>query len=243
MRRMSFDQSVKVVPVLDLLHGQVVRAQRGERSAYRPIISGLAEGSDPCVLARALLAAADSEVLYVADLDAIQGGAVQLAVLAQLLAACPGVTVWLDAGFGGITAAHAVRSRLGADGARVRAVFGSESLASLDALAGLAADPRAILSLDFRHAAAMDPAGCRSQPALWPRSVIVMTLDHVGAGRGPDLATFGSLRAAAPHNEWIGAGGVRDGTDLLAAASAGASAWLVASALHDQSLGVSPVGR
>ena len=224
------------------MQGQVVRAQRGERSAYRPIISGLAAGSAPRVLASALLAAAAAgagpDVLYVADLDAIQGGAVQFAALADILDACPGATLWLDAGFTCAADAAACRTRLGDAGARVRAVYGSESLASLDALAGLAEDRGAILSLDFRHDRAIDPAGCGAQPALWPRSVIVMTLDRVGAAAGPDLATFAAQRAAAPHCEWTGAGGVRNAADLRAAAAAGAQAWLVASALHDGAIGV-----
>ena len=214
---MSFDQVLKIIPVLDLMQGQVVRAQRGERSAYRPIISGLAAGSAPRVLAPALLAAAGADVLYVADLDAIQGGAVQFTALASDALAC--------------------RARLGPAAARVRAVYGSETLASLDALVGLAADASAILSLDFRHDRAVDPAGCNTQPALWPRSVIVMTLDRVGGAAGPDLATFAALRAAAPQCAWIGAGGVRDANDLREAADAGASAWLIASALHDGAVG------
>ena len=79
----------------------------------------------------------------------------------------------------------------------------------------------------------MDPAGCWQRPELWPRTVIVMTLDRVGAGSGPDLTTFERLRALAPGRQWIGAGGIRDASDLPAAAAAGASGWLVASALHD----------
>ena len=224
------------------MQGQVVRAQRGERSAYRPIISGLAAGSEARLLAPALLAAAAAgagpDVLYVADLDAIQGGAVQFAALAEILDACPAATLWLDAGFTCAADAAVCRARLGTVGVRMRAVYGSESLASLDALAGLAADRSAILSLDFRHARAMDPADCGAQPALWPRNVIAMTLDRVGAAAGPDLVTFAALRAAAPHCEWTGAGGVRNAADLRAAAAAGAQAWLVASALHDGSIGL-----
>lgn len=229
---------MKIIPVLDLMQGQVVRAQRGERSAYRPIISGLAAGSAPRVLAPALLAAAAAEVLYVADLDAIEGGAVQFAALAGILEVCPAATLWLDAGFTCAADAAACRARLGTAGARLRSVYGSESLVGVDALASLATDPGAILSLDFRHGLAIDPAACGAQPALWPRSVIVMTLDRVGAAAGPDLATFAALRAAAPQCEWIGAGGVRDTNDLREAAAAGAEAWLVASALHDGAVGL-----
>ena len=241
-------QAVKIVPVLDVQGGQVVRAQRGERSAYRPIISALTAGSEPRALARALLAAAGSglgeaSVMYLADLDAIQGGAVQHEAIAALLAALPQLTLWLDAGFADVPQARALRESLGAAGTRVRPVYGSESVASTTALARIGADADAILSLDSRAAQPLDPAGCWQQPALWPRCVIVMTLDRVGAGLGPDLGAFNRLRRAAPDREWVGAGGVRNRVDLDAAAAAGASAWLVASALHDGMLHAAPLQR
>ena len=231
-----------MIPVLDVLAGQVVRAQRGERSAYRPIISALAAGSEPCALARALLAAAGTPargpaLLYVADLDALQGRAVQRALLADLLAALPDTMLWLDAGFADRASAQALQAALGP---RVQPVFASEALASADALDGLAEDEHAILSLDSRGAQPLDPAGCWQRPSAWPRRVIVMTLDRVGAGLGPDLTTLNRLRDSAPGREWIGAGGVRTAADLAAAARAGASAWLVASALHDGTLKPAP---
>jgi uncharacterized protein related to proFAR isomerase len=241
MLRMSIHQAVKVIPVLDLQGGQVVRARRGERSTYRPIISGLAPGHEPRALARALLAAAgmdegDAPVLYLADLDALQGRPAQHDAIGALLAALPQLTLWLDAGFAALAQARALQAALGPNGARVRPVYGSESLADAAALAALTDDDDAILSLDSRASLPLDRAACWQQPARWPRRVIVMTLDRVGAGLGPDLATLSQLRHAAPHREWIGAGGVRSAADLDAAASAGASAWLVASALHDATL-------
>lgn len=230
------------MPVLDVLNGQVVWAQRGERHAYRPIVSPLAAGSDPGAMARALLARCPpapgrGPQLYVADLDAIQGGAPGLAMLRGLLALDPQLTLWLDAGFRGPPAAQALKAALGPGGARLRPVYGSESLADAQALAGLAADPQAILSLDCRGQQPLDPAGVWSRPAAWPATLIVMTLDRVGSGHGPDLDTFARLRALAPGRTWFGAGGVRDAGDLRAAAEAGAAGWLVASALHDARIG------
>lgn len=232
---------VQVIPVIDLMHGQVVRGVRGERHAYRPIVSRLAEGSAPPDIARALLAAAppppgQGPALYVADLDAIQGGAPQLPALLEVLQAQPALSVWLDAGFADAAAVRALRAGLGPAAGRVRPVYGSESLASAAALDEVAQDPSAILSLDSRLERPIDPSGSWQRPQAWPRTVIVMTLDRVGAGSGPDLGSFARLRALAPDRRWIGAGGVRDAQDLRAAAAAGAAGWLVASALHDGTL-------
>jgi uncharacterized protein related to proFAR isomerase len=233
--------AVQVIPVIDLMRGQVVRGVRGERHAYRPIQSRLADGSAPLAIAAGLrravpVSAGAGPVLYVADLDAIQGGPPQAAVLFELLRAQPDLCLWVDAGFTRPAAVRALRAMLGPAAARVRPVYGSESLASPAALDELADDPRAILSLDTRLECPLDPSGSWQRPHQWPGAVIVMTLDRVGAGSGPDLETFARLRRLASDRTWIGAGGVRNGADLQAAAASGATAWLVASSLHDGTL-------
>ena len=76
-----------LIPVIDLLKGQVVRGVRGDRQAYRPIESALCASSDPVTVAKILVDHCAAQQLYVADLDALMGGAPQHQVLRQLLAA------------------------------------------------------------------------------------------------------------------------------------------------------------
>jgi phosphoribosylformimino-5-aminoimidazole carboxamide ribotide isomerase len=227
-----------LVPVIDLLHGQVVRARQGDRQSYRPIVSPLCGSSEPLAVARVLCAHCDARQLYVADLDALQGGAAQVGVLKSLLESLPGVALWLDAGFADIDQAHTVLQAIGPLSARIVPVFGSESLRSRAALEACFAPgaPPAILSLDRRDGRRLDAAGAWDLPALWPPQVIVMTLERVGAGTGPDLDTLHDVAARSPDTRLIGAGGIANEDDLLRARDAGASAWLVASALHDLSL-------
>lgn len=220
------------------MQGQVVRAQRGDRANYRPIVSRLCEGSDPVAIARRLVAHCASTRLYLADLDALQGGAVQRGVLRELLAALPQVELWLDAGFADAAAAAALRDGLGGAASRVRPVIASESLRSRAAFEDAfgphgRAGTDALLSLDRRDGARLDAAGCWDTPAWWPAQVIVMTLERVGADAGPDLDTLRAVQARSPSIRVIGAGGIRDAADLARAEAAGAWAWLVASALHD----------
>jgi HisA/HisF family protein len=225
---------MNLIPVIDLMHGQVVRAQRGQRASYRPIVSALCDGAAPAAVARALVAHCAARQLYVADLDALQGRAAQVSALRGVLQALPDVELWLDAGFADAAAAAALHAQLGSDAARVVSVFGSESLRSRQAFeACIASSPDAVLSLDRRDGQRLDAAGCWGLPALWPRRVIVMTLERVGAGAGPDLATLRSVQSRAPGTSLIGAGGIRSAADLERARAAGAAAWLVASALHD----------
>jgi phosphoribosylformimino-5-aminoimidazole carboxamide ribotide isomerase len=228
---------MEIVPVIDLMQGQVVRAVRGERKAYRPVVSALCDGSNPIDVARALCRHCDSTRLYVADLDALMGGAPQLNALRALTNALPELELWLDAGFTDATSARGLLERIGASAARIVPVFGSESLHSAAALAGLSQmEGEFMLSLDRRDGRRLDAAGCWEAPQHWPARVIVMTLERVGAHSGPDLDTLREVRARSAATRLIGAGGVRDVDDLRQAEAAGADAWLVASALHDGKL-------
>ena len=221
--------------MIDLKGGEVVRAVRGERSAYRPVVSGLCRGSDPVPVARALLEYCASPLLYVADLDALSGGEAQTSILAALLEALPAHSIWLDAGFADALAWSRLKSLIGPASTRLTPVFASEALASPSAARDALADPlAAILSLDRRAGVRLDRAACWSDAALWPQRLILMSLERVGAFEGPDLDGLAELRAGRPGLTLIGAGGIRDHADLLNAAAAGASAWLVASALHDR---------
>ncbi len=227
-----------IIPVIDLLHGQVVRAVRGDRRSYQPITSALCGSSEPLSVARILCRHCAATRLYVADLDALQGGAVQLGALRTLLDGLPDLELWLDAGFADAAAAAATLAGLAQHAQRVVPVFGSESLRSAAALAAcfpqpVVSLPEPVLSLDRRDGQRLDAAGCWDASALWPRRVIVMTLERVGADSGPDLDTLAEVRRKAPGAMLIGAGGIRHAADLASAATAGADAWLVASALHD----------
>jgi phosphoribosylformimino-5-aminoimidazole carboxamide ribotide isomerase len=236
---------LNLIPVVDLLKGQVVRAVRGDRKSYRPIVSALCASSDPVTVARILCDHCAARQLYVADLDALQGGAVQVAVLADMLEALPHIELWLDAGLADAAAGEALQKQLGAFASRIVLVFGSESLRSREALERCFENadgdaegdaPGAALSLDRRDGQRLDHAGCWDAVHLWPRRLIVMTLERVGSGAGPDLETLQEVRRLAPGAMVIGAGGIRSPQDLALASAAGADAWLVASALHDLQL-------
>ncbi len=219
-----------VIPVLDLRGGRVVRARRGERDSYAPIETPLAKGSAPESVAAGLLTAWPARRLYVADLDAIiDGRPPDRAALRAIAAACPGVELWVDAGFSALAATEDfLGTGLG------RPVLGTESQSDERLVAALS--DRAVLSLDSKGDARLGPPVLHEDPTLWPRDVIVMTLARVGAGAGPDLSALAAIRAMAPGTRIHAAGGVRGPEDLRALATAGLAGVLVASALHDGTL-------
>lgn len=220
----------RLIPVIDLRGGLVVRARAGDRDAYAPIRTPLASGSAPDDVARGLLAACPAEILYVADLDAIvDGHAPDLASLRAICAACPAVSLWLDAGFSTMEAVRAfVAEGLG------QPVLGSESQA--DSALVRACGDRAILSLDSRDGAFLGPRDLHDDPSCWPTDVIVMTLARIGVGGGPDVAALERVTHAARGRRVYAAGGVRGPDDVRALQEIGVAGALVASAIHDGKL-------
>ncbi|PWC87451.1 hypothetical protein TSH100_10010 [Azospirillum sp. TSH100] len=230
-----------IVPVIDLLGGQVVHAKRGERDRYRPIESALTVGSAPQDIVVALLALQPFRACYVADLDAIRGNGDHRTIVADLQARWPEVAFWVDAGL-----ATPDDCRRWLDAGLLHLVIGSESQSdgkTLEAAQALTGEDRVALSLDLRRGEALGPAVLHEDAGRWPQRVIAMTLDRVGSGEGPDLDRIVTLAARRPGVRVWGAGGVRDAADLEALATHGADAVLVASALHDRRLDAETLAR
>ena len=226
---------MRVVGVIDLMGGVVVRAVAGRREAYRPIISPLCVGSAPLEVAGALLALGVGE-LYVADLDAIAGAEPAWAILDALRRL--DVPLWVDAGARDASRANRL-ARLGVD----RVVLGLESVpdpAALDPLVDDLGD-RAVFSLDLREGRPLggwpspDPFAIAEQAIrLGVRRILVLDLAHVGVHAGPGTADLCmKLVTAHPGVEVSAGGGIRGRADLEHLRSLGVAAGLVASALHD----------
>ncbi|HMM53631.1 MAG TPA: HisA/HisF-related TIM barrel protein [Candidatus Desulfobacillus sp.] len=243
---------MRILPVLDLRDGLAVHAVAGTRERYRPLRSPLVADASPMAAAAALLELAPFAAFYVADLDAITGNGSRrnFAVLRDLgaLLGRRGVReLWLDAGRAAWTGELA--AALAAVGVRLLPVIGSESLATGEQPQQLApgARPHA-LSLDHRGGAFIGPRGLDFDAASWPPRVLAMELSGVGTRRGPPLALLAALRrralsAGRADIAFYAGGGVRDADDLGQLANAGAAGALVATALHDGSLGTAALRR
>lgn len=229
---------MEIIPVLDLKRGVVVRAHRGQRDHYRPIETPLSPTSQPEDVARGLLSVFAFRTIYLADLDAIEGRGDNGDALARLRHACPGVTFWVDNGIG-----DAERASRWLEAEPGHLVLGSESLRDLAPLEHLRGHDRIVLSLDFGGDGFRGPPGLLTDPSLWPRRLIAMTLARVGSGAGPDLDALERIRRDGVDRHVYAAGGVRDATDLVALARAGIVGALVATALHDGRLNRADVAQ
>jgi phosphoribosylformimino-5-aminoimidazole carboxamide ribotide isomerase len=237
---------MQIIPVIDLLGGQVVRGIGGWRSEYRPIESQLVAGSDPGAIAAAFVEHFGAATCYVADLDAIEREHWQMDAWNAISAA--GLRLWLDAGFGhGIPLARA-RGTCREQGIDAEFIVGLESMGGdfehrLSMMMQLLKMPL-IFSLDMKDGRPL------INDSLWQglgpteiasrvletgiTRIVVLDLADVGTGGGTrTLDLCRELKARHPHLELIAGGGVRSLDDLKRIADAGCSAALVASALHD----------
>jgi phosphoribosylformimino-5-aminoimidazole carboxamide ribotide isomerase len=235
---------VRVIPVIDLMHSQVVRGVGGRRDEYRPIESRLATNAQPGTVAKAL-AAAGFRQTYVADLDAIGGQAPAWSTYEELMRA--GLELWVDAGLSTLEQTHEML-RFGGNGQPLAAVVaGLESLGNPDLLTEICAAvgrERLIFSLDLKLGVPLigSPAW-QGLTALQiatlalragVRRMIVLDLACVGMGQGVGTERLcRDLRSMDPGLQLIAGGGIRGLTDLRSLKRAGCDAALVASALHD----------
>jgi len=237
---------MQILPVIDLLDGQVVRGVAGRREAYRPIVSQLfpSESSrpvaEPLAVARAFRHHFGLSELYVADLDAIAGRDPALGLHKQLLR--DGFELWLDAGLGdagrnldlaqsvGVgTLIAGLESLTGPEELRgLMERFGSSLVFSLDLLAG---KPMARADAWF---AADAWSIARQAIDLGVERILVLDLAGVGVGEGSKTADLcARLRTDYPRLHIATGGGVRGPDDLRQLQEMGVDEVLVASALHD----------
>jgi len=222
---------MRVIPVIDLLHGQVVHARRGDRANYRPIQSSLCQDSEPLSIVAALLRLHPFETLYIADLDSIQGFGQHRNQLREIRSAFPALELWVDSG---ISSRKELEMWFGSN--LGTPIIGSESIHDEQALEGILGAVRPadwILSLDFRGDTFLGPYKLLIEPDLWAGRVLAMNLARVGSGNGPDTTLVERLSRLAPDREIYAAGGVRNISDLRLAIRAGASGALIATAFHD----------
>jgi len=222
---------MRIIPVLDLKGGQVVRARQGRREEYRPIVTPLASSSDPVQVAQGLLGLHPFSIFYLADLDAIEGRGSNASAAARLSQIPGKPQLMMDAGY---CDEEALARALAIPG--FQPVLGSESQQDETLLARFSDHPDLVLSLDFFADGFRGPRTLLENPQLWPRRLIVMTLAKIGSAAGPDFSTLAAIQARAGGREVIAAGGVRDKADLEELSSRGVAAALVATSLHDGTL-------
>lgn len=229
-----------ILPVIDLLHGVVVRGVAGRRETYRPVESRICSSAEPLAVAEAFRDQFGLHRLYVADLDAILHHQPNFDTYRQLASA--GFALLVDAGIRDVATANAVLES-GAESiiAGLESIPSSELLRELVQTCGA---ERVVFSLDLQAGRPLVGGDCwRGMSPLTIgevaleqgiRRLIVLDLAQVGVSGG--LSTLGlcdQLRHRAPLAELLTGGGVRDLRDLQLLAQSCVDGVLIASALHN----------
>ncbi len=244
---------MRIIPVIDLQRGQVVRGVAGNRQQYRPLQTQLTSDASPRGIAQAY-ADLGLSTAYLADLDAIDGAPPNLRLYRDIASA--GLELWIDAGLQYAEQASQIAklsisaTTSGSASPAVSAIVGLERLSGMDALKAMLSvvGGQLIFSLDLKHGVPIVlPGCCTGQTArqiasaaleIGVQRMILLDLSRVGVGDGTGTeALCRWLRQQADLQscslEMIVGGGVRGVEDLHALADCGADAVLVASALHD----------
>jgi phosphoribosylformimino-5-aminoimidazole carboxamide ribotide isomerase len=234
----------RLIPVLDVMGGHVVRAVGGIRKQYQPVVSKLTTSTQPLQVAAVLVDAAGASELYVADLDAITGkGPISRSVSELFYSG--GYPCWIDAG---IRTYEQFLSLPFLGG--VRQVIASETCQGPHLLTEISENgmgANLAFSIDLRDGEVVgewrawgvrnsrDALGlARRVVELGCRRLIVLDITRVGTGTGSGTEELlRAIRGECPGVELIAGGGVKTWVDVERLGAAGADGVLVASALHD----------
>lgn len=230
---------MKIIPVLDILEGVVVRGIAGRRDEYRPIVSRLTSSANPVDVARAIRDAFDLNQIYVADLDGILRQRPNRHLYQSLLR--EGFQLLIDPGIRRVDDADSLLAS-----GPVDLAVGLESCGSPSELRKIVErSPSITFSLDLlnglprRHCDAQDWSDqpteiIRQVVEAGVASILILDLADVGMGTGGSTdAICQWIRSTFPQLQIIAGGGVRGLRDLIRLAEQQVNAVLVASALHD----------
>ena len=221
-----------IIPVIDLSKGIVVHAIKGNRKEYRAIESKLSPTPKPYDVITGFLDIFDFNTIYIADLDALEQQGDHVKIIETICLNYPDLEIWLDTG-----SALLVHYLQNYNFSNLRLILSSESLISTeDFVSYIKSYPehKFILSLDFKDNALLGPQEILHAKQCWPKDVIVLNLNNVGAEQGGSFPSqLNPLELVKEFHIYYG-GGIRDYNDIIQLNSQKFSGALVSTCLHKQ---------
>ena len=240
--------TLKIIPVIDILNGVAVHAVKGRRKDYKPIKSVLTKSADPLDVATTFQKLGFKNV-YVADLNAITGNYDNLTVV-ERIAQATGLQLMVDAGVNDVKKAKELIQH-GAS----KVIIGTETLTSIgfvDEAIHTLGPQRVILSLDLKRGHLLSRLDSREflNPidllsvfqGMGLTQAILLDLARVGSHEGVDVALLKKVLEAVDLEVFVG-GGVRDICDMVQLKELGVFGVMLATALHSGKINVEGLRR
>jgi len=233
---------MKVIPVLDLLNGQVVHGIQGRRNLYKPITSQVVKTSDPLEVVQQFGHIFGFKRFYIADLNAIQRVGDNYHIIQQLKEKFPTCSFMIDVGVRNVS--DIMIPSINSIDTLVLGTETLKSLAELDKILQAWEPSKIIISLDLKSGRLLHvPTGFQDEISSFLQTfmtqriseIIVIDLAKVGSRTGPLYRELEQIRLEFQGNIIVG-GGVRNAADLEDLQRCGFNGALVATALHSGKL-------
>ncbi len=221
-----------IIPVIDISNGIVVHAVRGKRKLYQPIVSAICDSCDPESILSAFFKLYPFKIIYIADLDAINGKKNHSELITKFAKNYKECEFWIDAGLKNV-----LSKKSGYLGKNIKLILGSENNISLSKYQNIInSNPDIILSLDFNENGLINNSYLLDIVSNWPKRVIVMMLHLVGSNSGFDKNILTNILEINRNSEIYLAGGIRNSDDIKSLKLKNINGCLTATALHQQKI-------
>ena len=220
-----------IIPVIDISQGVVVQATKSDRKSYKPIKSSISDNPDPESILTSYLKLYPFKIIYIADLDAIEGKKNQSKLINRLTSKYKDCEFWLDAGIEQIYNKFQYKSN------NLRYILGTENEFSIDEFRKLIDNnPKIILSIDINKKGNFYNSDILNYSDEWPKKVIIMMLHLVGSGEGIDISNIEKIIKYDSSSELFVAGGINSASNIKKLKSMDIKGCLIASALHQKKI-------
>ena len=237
-----------VIPVLDLMIGQIVWARGGDRGRYSPVESSLTNSSNPVEVAKAMFSQTGCDCLYLADIDSFAGAIPSWETYQALTEA--GFSLWIDADWISALKSEELAAKVIALGSqpKVDLIFSSETFTSVEQFSIIGElinkNVEPIFSLDVNGPRVITKSESLSssgplelvQKAFEQgvRTMIILDLQSIGTYQGSRMTDLiREISHELPDVTLISGGGISSVDDAQKLLNAGCQNVLVASAIYD----------
>ena len=227
----------RIIPVLDIMDGIVVRGVAGEREKYQPVSGKVVSSSNPIDIAQTFQKLFSIDEIYIADLDAITRKGSNLGVITEIKEKT-GLRILLDYGIRSLTDIEPLL-KIGIDSV----IVATETMKDLEMMSKAVQKYKHSIvgSLDLKHGipissnrdiARTNPIELAKQfETMGLSRLIILELSLVGTSKGPIHDTLMKV-VEETSMRIVSGGGVRYRQDLVDLFKIGVSEALVATALH-----------